>query len=347
MELDPANLPLAWSVVIFAVSALVIVFAGRSMAGVADRLADRTGLGEAVTGAVLVGAATSLPGCVVSIDAAWNGHASLAVSNGFGGIAAQTAFLAVADMAYRRVNLEHAAAAPENLIQAALLVTLLGIVLVVANTAPIDVLGVNPASVLLLLAYLLGVRLTASAYASPMWHPERTQETREDQPEAATGDDSGISAMFLRFALLGIVLGVGGYAVGKSAVGIASHTGLSETVVGTLFTAVATSLPELVIAVAAVRRQALTLAVGDIFGGNCFDVLFVALSDVAYRDGSIYHAIGAEDRFVIAVTVLMTGILLLGLVRREKHGLANIGFESVLMLAAYIGGVALLTLTGG
>lgn len=39
---------------------------------------------------------------------------------------------------------------------------------------------------------------------------------------------------------------------------------------------------------AAVRRGALTLAVGDILGGNCFDVLFISGSDVAYREGSIY-----------------------------------------------------------
>jgi cation:H+ antiporter len=39
---------------------------------------------------------------------------------------------------------------------------------------------------------------------------------------------------------------------------------------------------------------------------------------------------------------LLTGILLLGLLRREKTGIANIGFESFLVLVIYIGAVALL-----
>ena len=52
-----------------------------------------------------------------------------------------------------------------------------------------------------------------------------------------------------------------------------------------LMTAVATSLPELVTTLAAVRRGAAQLAVGGIIGGNAFDVLFLSASDVAYRDG--------------------------------------------------------------
>ena len=339
--LDLAILPLSLAIPVFAGATLFIVLSGVKMAHVADRLADRSGLGEALIGAVLVGGTTSLPGSVVSVNAAWNGYASLAVSNGFGGIAAQTTFLGIADMAYRKANLEHAAAAAENLTQGALLVTLLGIVLVTTTAPPLAVFGVNPASLLLILAYLFGVRLIATARAAPMWHPARTLETREDEPAPGTENDASVPALLARFALLAAVLAVAGYAVAKSAVAITQHSNLSETIVGSLFTAVATSMPELVIAVSAVRRGALTLAVGDILGGNSFDVLFVALSDAAYRGGSIYHALSRDDRFVMAVTILLTGILLLGLLRREKHGMGNIGFESVLMLVTYVGAISL------
>lgn len=95
----------------FFVAGGVIFLSGLRMTGLADKLADRTGLGEAIIGAVLLGAATSLGGIVVSVTAALDGRASLAFSNSVGGIAAQTVFLAVADMCYRKTNLEHAAAA--------------------------------------------------------------------------------------------------------------------------------------------------------------------------------------------------------------------------------------------
>ena len=43
---------------------------------------------------------------------------------------------------------------------------------------------------------------------------------------------------------------------------------------------------------------------------------------------------------LVALTLLMTAVLLLGLVRRERHGIANIGFESLLVLVIYVVGVA-------
>ena len=137
-----------------------------------------------------------------------------------------------------------------------------------------------------------------------------------------------------------------GYLVAQSGIALADRTGLSQTVIGGLSTAMATSLPELVTSVAAVRQGALTLAVGGVIGGNAFDVLFVAFSDVAYRSGSIYHAITNQQIFVIALTLLLTGILLLSLLRRKKSGIFGIGFESFLVIALYLGAFGLLFSTG-
>jgi cation:H+ antiporter len=90
--------------------------------------------------------------------------------------------------------------------------------------------------------------------------------------------------------------------------------------------------------------KALTLAVGDIIGGNTFDTLFIAMSDIAYRSGSIYRDVSSTEIFWLAMTMLMTGILLMGLLHRERHGIANIGMESFLVLVIYIGGLAYLFL---
>ena len=91
----------------------------------AEEIAKITGLGDLLTGAILIGAVTSLSGSIMSVSATWNGDASLAVSNAVGGIAVQTTFLAIADMTYRRANLEHAAASEPNLLQGVVLVGLL------------------------------------------------------------------------------------------------------------------------------------------------------------------------------------------------------------------------------
>ena len=102
--------------------------------------------------------------------------------------------------------------------------------------------------------------------------------------EEDTSGGSSLTGLWLRFFLLAVITGVAGYVVAESGVSISEQTGLSESVVGGLFTAVSTSLPELVTSVAAVQQGALTLAVGGIIGGNSFDVMFVAFADIAYRE---------------------------------------------------------------
>jgi cation:H+ antiporter len=97
-----------------------------------------------------------------------------------------------------------------------------------------------------------------------------------------------------------------------------------------------TSLPELVTTLAAIRCGALTLAVGNILGTNCFNVLVIAAADVAYREGSIYHAVTAQQLVWTVIAILLTGILLLGLLRRERYGIARMGFESFLVLVVYL-----------
>ncbi len=145
------SLPVSTS--LFVIAVLVIAFAGTRMAKIADRLADATGLGEAFVGALFLGGSTSLAGIVTSITAAANNHPELAVSNALGGIAAQTVFLGVADIAYRKANLEHAAASAATLMQATVLVTLLAIPLLAMAGPPVEVLGIHPATLLIPVAY--------------------------------------------------------------------------------------------------------------------------------------------------------------------------------------------------
>lgn len=333
---DLTNLLLSVAVGAFLFSTLVIAFFGSRMAKIADRLADATGLGEAMMGALFLGGCTSLPGITTSVAAAYQGHAELAISNAIGGIAAQTVFLAVADMAYRKINLEHAAASIANLMHGALLISLLAISLLALASPHAGVFQIHPVSVLLIIAYIFGLRLISSARTEPMWKPHRTKETRVDEIKKTKLNASELALLWLRFTLLAAIVGFAGFVVTQAGIAIAGQTGFSETLVGGIFTAIATSLPELVTSIAAVRQGALTLAVGGIIGGNCFDALFLAFSDFAYRDGSIYAAAGEESLFMIALTLLLTGILLLGLLRREKHGIGNIGFESFLILLIYV-----------
>ncbi|HEY9845906.1 MAG TPA: hypothetical protein V6D03_06875, partial [Candidatus Caenarcaniphilales bacterium] len=281
-----------------------------------------------------------------SLAAAIDGRAELAVSNALGDIAAQTAFLAVADIAYRKANLEHAAASAATIMQAALLITLLAIPLVATMSPEVTLWQVHPATPLLIIAYLYGLRLVYQVQQQPMWQPFQTQETQSDELEKGGPESAGLVELGLRFIFLAVIVGATGRVLELAGVSISMRTGLSETLVGGIFTAISTSLPELVTSVAAVQRGAVILAVSGIIGGNAFDTLLLAFSDIAYRKGSIYHALTEREIFLLALTILMTGVLLMGLIRREEHGIANIGFESFLILVLYVGAFSLLFLNG-
>ena len=322
----------------FVVCALVIAVVGARLTNVADELADRTGLGEAVTGAVLLGAATSLSGIVLSITAAARDQPELAMSNALGGIAAQTVFLAMADVVYRRANLEHAAASIANLAQAALLLGLLSLLLIGAYSPDVHWFGVHPITPILFVAYVFGLQLVRNAEAAPMWTPRRTHETRTDSPEE-NNKAMSLVRLWGGFFVLAAILGLTGYVLEGVASRLGNATGMSDTAVGVVLTAISTSLPELVTSIAAVRRGALQLAVGGIIGGNAFDCLFAATSDIAYRDGSIYHAVSGDTLLWVALSVAMTAVLLLGLIRRQKQGIGNIGFESATLFGLYGAGI--------
>lgn len=338
--LDLSQLSLVWIIGGFLVCAVAIGIAGTLLAARADVLADRIGWGEALVGAVLLGGSTSLPGILTSVTTAYQGYPSLSIANAIGGIAVQTAFLAVADLFYRKANLEHAAASVANLSQGSLLVALLAVPIAASAGPDWTALGIHPATLIILGGYAYGIRLVKLAKEEPMWFPRMTRETQDEAKEAQETNDGedgqgSVARLWTQFALLVGAVAVAGLGIGQTGIAIAERTGIAETAVGGLMTAVATSLPELVTSVAAVRRGALTLAVSGIVGGNAFDTIFLAFSDIAYRDGSLYHRMNDADHFVIATTIVMVGVLLMGLLRREKQGPGGIGFESATILVLY------------
>ena len=291
-----SQLSLPVSAALFVLCALAIAVFGTMLARRAGIIAECTGWGQAIVGATLLGGTTSISGSITSALTAWHGYAGLSISNAIGGIAVQTAFLAVADLTYRRANLEHAAASPPNLSQGALLIVLLALPLVAASGPDISVFAIHPATFLLVGGYIYGMHLIRAAQKEPMWVPRMTAETfREKVAEDQPGSKGVAPSLWLSFAGLAAIVAAAGYAIAVLGMDMVERSGFDETAVGSLFTAVSTSLPELVTTLAAVRRGALTLAVGGIIGGNAFDTIFLAVSDVAYRDGSLYHALEMRD----------------------------------------------------
>ena len=218
---DIQSLPLPWLSALFIASALLIAYFGSKMAAIADVLADRTGLGEALIGAVLLGAGTSISGIVTSITTAASGAPELAVSNAMGGIAAQTMFLALADIFYRKVNLEHAGASTVNLGQATVLI-ILSVLPIMAYAAPqIAFFGVHPVSPIMIAVYLIGLHNAHSIRQEPMWQPKETPGLRVEADDIES-DPRSTPLLASLFAGLVLIVGACGWVVGESGCGKSS-----------------------------------------------------------------------------------------------------------------------------
>lgn len=101
----------------------------------------------------------------------------------------------------------------------------------------------------------------------------------------------GLAAAIGRYIAAAAVVAAAGTWLPFIGLEIAEAMGWRTSFVGTIFVAAATSLPELVVTIAALRLgavdMAVDMAVGNLLGRNLFDILVLAIDDLAYTDGSL------------------------------------------------------------
>lgn len=104
---------------------------------------------------------------------------------------------------------------------------------------------------------------------------------------------------------------------------------IPEVVIGLTIVSIGTSLPELVAALAAVRRQQLDIAIGAIVGSNIFNTLLVAGATSVVRPMQI----PAGGHLDLGVTIVLSLILMLN---ARSHNQLIIRTEGALLLFVYL-----------
>ena len=335
---------MAQSILLFIAAAVIIFFIGPKLSRAADELGRRTKLGETLAGALFIGATTSLPGLIVSFKTALEGQAVLSVSNSIGGVAAQTLFIGIADAALRKGHLTHENTLVQSLIQSALLIALLTLILLAMTMEEYSIFNIHPISPILFFTIIMGFRIVRTMQKEPKWKAQQVSALAKDKSrKEKTGfDEKSKSSVIIKYIVYALAIGGAGWLISTTGSSIVKETSISPLIMGATFMAIASSLPELVTATSSVRRGSVGLAIGNIVGGNAFDTIMVVLADIAYMEGSIFNALGGHVTFLTTTTLLMTTVLLIGLIRREKRGLANIGIESYLIMIIYAGSLLMI-----
>jgi cation:H+ antiporter len=122
--------------------------------------------------------------------------------------------------------------------------------------------------------------------------------------------------------------------VGKE---IATQMGWYESFVGTLFIAFATSLPEFVVTVAALRVGAVDMAIGNLFGSNLFNIVILGIDDFFYTQGSLLKAVSPTHAVSALSAIMMTGVAIAGLFYHPRtRVLKLVGWTSIFLFCVYL-----------
>lgn len=129
----------------------------------------------------------------------------------------------------------------------------------------------------------------------------RESKTGEDTPVASAAWTKNI--LFTLIGLAAIIFG-GDLVVG-SATEIAFSFGMSETLVGLTIVAVGTSLPELITSVTAAVKKQSDIALGNIVGSNIFNIFFVLGAASIISPLSVNSKIFTDVGIMIVLTVIL------------------------------------------
>lgn len=320
----------------FALLAAIILVAGTRISRYGDVIADKSGLGRTWIGVVLLASVTSVPELATGISSvAVIGAPNIAAGDVLGSCMFNLLIIALMDFVGGRQPIS-TRAHPGQVVAAGFGILLLALVaLDLLGGASLPALGwIGLTAPLILVVYLLAMR-TVFLYEKMRMATEETPAA-EDASALTLG---GAMARFLVFALL--IIGAASLLPGVG-VAIADASGLGQTFVGTLLIAFSTSLPEIVVSLAAVRIGAIDLAYGNVLGSNLFNVGILAIDDVFYRGGPILRSVSPAHGIAALIAIAMTAVVVVALTIRSEKRYFLVAWESIVLVALYGTGVALL-----
>jgi cation:H+ antiporter len=325
----------------FAVCAALIGVAGFQLLRYGDVIAQRTGMSGSWIGLALLATVTSLPELVTGIASVTVAHApNLAVGDALGSCVVNLVFLVIIDFMFRQESFWHRTS-QGHVLAAAFGVVMLGMLLVSLLMSQVPRGGTGGLLVstsqwgfglttpVLLVLYLVAMR-TVFIF-------ERANEATAAAESNADAAQSTLRQAMIRFALAALVVAGAGLWLPFVAVDLAAAMGWNRSFVGSLFVAMATSLPELAVTLAALRIGALDMAIGNLLGSNLFNVAIIAVDDLFYRQGALLADASPVHAVTAGSAITMTGLAMVGLFFKPgSRVLRAVGWVSLGLVAVYL-----------
>lgn len=189
--LDFQSYSLWLNLVIFAIAAAAVWYAGSKLSGYADKISKKTGMGKAFIGLILLAAATSLPEVASTATAGLANNAPLAVSNLMGSLVVNMVILAIVDLAISDGPLTFFVPQPVILLEGICLTGL--IALAIAGMAVGEFLvvwNVGMWTVLILVVYLFSLYMVHVTEKRENWYspPTDSEKKKNENQQKKSGE---------------------------------------------------------------------------------------------------------------------------------------------------------------
>lgn len=316
----------------YAICALIIFFAGKKLSFYGDIIADISGWGKAWVGLVLMASVTSLPELMVGISsAAIVESADLAVGDVLGSCAFNLFILAAMDLFVPDRKPIFSLASSSHVLSAVLgviLLTLVGFGLFLPREFTFSP-WIGLSSILFGIIYFFSMRLIYLF----------EQQKSVDKIAVARAQNQyqiTLTKAVKAYVFYAVIIVVTALALPYFGEQIAEQTGMTKSVVGTLFLATSTSLPELAVSIASVRMGAIDLAIGNLLGSNLFNILILAIDDAFYTKGLLLKDAAEINLVSVLSTIIMASVIIIGLNMKTRAKRFILAWDAALILTIYV-----------
>lgn len=323
----------------FILCSAVIVLCGTNLSRYGDVIAEKTGLGRAWIGLVLMASVTSLPELINGISSvAFVDAPNIALGDIMGSCVFNLSIIALMDILHGPKPI-FSKAEHGHIISAGFGVILIGLASIsILSNASIPSIGhVGAYTPAIILIYLIGIR------GLFLFEKKKIAEFVGEMAEAIQYGHVSTKEAVIKYSLNALI--IVGAAAWLPFIGdrLAEETGLGRSFIGSTFIALTTSLPELVVSISALRIGATDMAIANLFGSNMFNISILAIDDLFYTKGPLLSHVSMNHAVTGFMAVIMTGIAIVGLTYRlEKKTFLRLGWDAIAMLMAYIVNIYLL-----
>jgi cation:H+ antiporter len=324
----------------FALCSAVIVYCGSNLSRYGDVLAEKTGFGRAWIGLILMASVTSLPELITGISSVALAHTpDIALGDVMGSCVFNLAIISLMDMFHGPTPI-FSKAEHGHILSAGFSVVLISIVSVSILVKDlifgwIGWIGLYTPAIIVI--YIVGIR---SVF---LFEKKKIVKYVDEMADAVRYKEVTTKEAVIKYSVNAVV--IIGAATWLPFIGdrLATVTGLGQTFFGSVFVAMTTSLPELVVSIAALRIGAADMAIANLFGSNMFNICILAIDDIIYTKGPLLADVSLIHAVTGLMAVLMTGIAIVSLTFRiEKKVVLRLGWDALSLILAYVVNIYLL-----